>query len=93
MNFGPTLAYYTCVCEYQGGTYVRQFPKEAFPGGIAQAVTDVLNFLENPVTNPAEQAQLDECWCELVAITGLQGVWCTSLLVHDDLFLMHVIRQ
>lgn len=93
MDCGPTLTYYTYVFEYRGGTYVRQFPKEAFPSGIAQAVTDVLSFLENPMTNPAEQAQLGECWRELVVITGLQGVWCTSLLIHDDLFLMHVIRQ
>jgi hypothetical protein len=93
MDFGTALAYYTCVFDYRSGTYVRQFPKENFPGGISQAVTDVLNFLESPLTNPAEQADADECWRDLVAIIGMDGVWCTSLHIHDELFLMHVIRQ
>jgi hypothetical protein len=93
MDFGPTLAYYTCVFDYRGGTYVQQFPKQDFPSGITQAVTDVLNLLETPMTNPAEQAHLADCWRELVAVTGMQGVWCTSLLVHNDLFLVHVISQ
>ena len=93
MDFGETLAYYTCVFDYRGGTYVRQFPKEDFPGGLAQAVTDVLNFLETPVTSAAEQANVDECWRELVALTGMHKVWCTSLRIHNKLFIAHVIGQ
>jgi hypothetical protein len=93
MDFGTALPYYTCVFDYRGGTYVRQFPKEDFPGGIVQAVTEVLNLLENPMTNPSEQAHIAECWRDLVTITGMHGVWYTSFLVHDDLFLVHVVRQ
>jgi hypothetical protein len=92
MDFGTALAYYTCVFEYKGGTYVRQFPK-GFPGGIAQAVTNVLGFLESPVTDPAEQAGVDKCWRELVAIEDVQGVWYTALHIHSTLFEVLVIRQ
>jgi hypothetical protein len=93
MDFGTALAHYTCVFEYKGGTYIRQFWKEAFPTGVSHAITDVLRFLECPVTEPGELADVGECWRELVAIEGLEGVWYSSILAHNALFEVLVIRQ
>jgi hypothetical protein len=91
MDSRTTLACYTRVFDYRGSTYVRQFLKEDFSGSIAQAVLNVLDFLDSPVTNPTDQAYIGECWRELIAPTGIYGVWCISLLVHNEVSLVHVV--
>ena len=89
-----TRRLWTAICDYRGGTYVRQ----TRAGNAARALVEVVASLSpREVTGLSERAHRDlvsqSPLEDLGAVEGMENVWCASLLADDDaLLLVHLVE-
>jgi hypothetical protein len=76
--------------EYLGGTYVRQgageSPELALRAWLRGCVEEEFEWAAD--RNALLEQLADQ---PAVAVEGCEGVWCISGLLHDELFLIHII--
>ena len=79
---------FTVICEYEGGTYIRQARANSGKAAVNKAVEQFEFLTERARAKLAEKIK-DE---DLTPIEGMKNVWCTCGSTIRGLAIMHIVE-
>ena len=85
------MAPFTCMLEFDGGTYISQFRAKSANRAVAMYATEVLDngaISKLPIRRKLSEAIALE---KPVAIDGVRNVWCCSTIVGKRLALLNIV--
>jgi hypothetical protein len=82
---------YTIILDLKGGTYISQINETNEKGALnnwRDSIDDLLPELDIAYKNSIRNSNA----FELIPLSGLENVWCSSELIGDSLALISIIR-